>query len=162
MKRRSAFTLIELLVVIAIIGVLIGLLLPAVQKVREAANRMSCTNNLKQIALAAHAYNDAYQKFPYGRKYDADQCFNWYHSLLPFMEQQNVAAAFPNLNVNSIVCDAGAGPGVTQPAGANGVPNRVPCVSDYAGRSIAIKSFFCPSDVGPIVNQANDKNWARS
>jgi prepilin-type N-terminal cleavage/methylation domain-containing protein/prepilin-type processing-associated H-X9-DG protein len=100
----KGFTLVELLVVIAIIGVLIALLLPAVQKVREAANRTKCKNNLKQIGLAMHNYHDTQQFFPQGgRLFISDNSWSnefdkggWHARILPYIEQDNLYKAIPN------------------------------------------------------------------
>ena len=107
-RDRKGFTLIEVLVVFAIIGVLIGLLVPAVQKVREAANRITCQNNLKQIGLAVHGYHGAKNKFPLGSKNDRQLPLTsprttYIIELYPYLEQESTYRRFdPNVQVATL------------------------------------------------------------
>jgi prepilin-type N-terminal cleavage/methylation domain-containing protein/prepilin-type processing-associated H-X9-DG protein len=152
-KRSHAFTLIELLVVIAIIAVLVGLLLPAVQKVREASNRASCQNNLKQIALACHNYAGAFTYFPpaykllpapdpnvstaYGNS-PPNMGPSFFTLILPYMEQ---TAVFQAINSQSQVL-----------AGTNAFfdpANMPPPVGSNPAYSTVIKSYLCPSSPAP-------------
>jgi prepilin-type N-terminal cleavage/methylation domain-containing protein/prepilin-type processing-associated H-X9-DG protein len=140
-RRARAFTLIELLVVIAIIAILIGLLLPAVQKVREAAARMSCSNNLKQIALAAHNYESAVGYLPPGQD---SQGIGPIVFLLPYLEQQNKYNQFSFQPSSGLMWyrDPLNRPPST---GLQTVP-RPPAIYGAEG---TIKSLLCPSNPDP-------------
>jgi prepilin-type N-terminal cleavage/methylation domain-containing protein len=133
-RARNAFTLIELLVVIAIIGVLIGLLLPAVQKVREAGARIQCTNNLKQIAIGCHAFHDTYHYFPQGGGDSGGEnpavrpfYFSWTFQIYPFIEQDNLYRLTPTDQMTDI----------TTMANGSTILSKL-------DKSI-VKTFYCPS-----------------
>ena len=138
--RRGAFTLIELLVVIAIIAVLVGLLVPAVQKVREAANRMACTNNLKQLGIAALSYESAYGHIPPSVTVDLSTgagapypgvIHSWAPNFLPYIEQEALYKAY-NLKF----------PWQSSPSLVAGTPDN-----QGVGKN-RVKTFLCPSSPG--------------
>lgn len=149
LKRHAAFTLVELLVVIAIIGVLVGLLLPAVQAAREAARRMQCMNNLKQIGLAVHNYSDIHNRFPPGGpgtgihpNSDGYRVSAWVR-ILPFLEQQPL---YDQLNLT--------GPARIVPDALLPDGERV--------RHKQIAAMLCPSDDHPQFSPASgDGRWAK-
>jgi prepilin-type N-terminal cleavage/methylation domain-containing protein len=131
-RRRSGFTLIELLVVIAIIAILIGLLLPAVQKVREAAARLQCQNNLKQLGLAMHNHHDSLGSFPYPRSGGGQNRHTWAVQLLPYIEQDNVFNSYRNPIT-----------GVSQTDGMNNHTSTNATI--VAARTATVKTFLCPT-----------------
>jgi prepilin-type N-terminal cleavage/methylation domain-containing protein/prepilin-type processing-associated H-X9-DG protein len=145
-RSRSAFTLVELLVVIAIIGILIALLLPAVQYARESSRRAQCSNNLKQIGIALHLYHDAHQRFPFGKgpSYPGAAGYaRWSaHALiLPFMDQQPL---YDSLDFKFAPATPGMG----------GVINFMPAYANASGINVVgsktyLPTFLCPSDGPP-------------
>jgi prepilin-type N-terminal cleavage/methylation domain-containing protein len=134
LKWRRAFTLVELLVVIAIIGILIALLLPAVQKVREAANRITCANNLHQMALAMHSYQDAYDALPPAYDEDlarTDGSHNLFYGpfvrILPFLEQEQTYKNFSFLYYEAAFPEGM--PGYTWPSVSGGMSYKSHCAT---------------------------------
>ena len=147
-ERKLGFTLVELLVVIAIIGVLVALLLPAVQAAREAARRAQCVSNLKNAALGCINYESSKKELPYGRKWDIWDTYTWTQLILPQIEQQAVYQLYWTLPNNKW---AQVRPGPNGPAG---IDDRM-----RQARHTQIPIYYCPSDIGPMPNEMDSLEW---
>lgn len=152
-RLRAGFTLIELLVVIAIIAILIALLVPAVQKVRESAARTQCQNNMKQIALAVHAYHDVYKKFPRNASpnhfgYDDNgRSWSWMAAILPYIEQEPLYKQLVNPATTTNVVSI----------------NYYTFNERQAQHATIVTVYMCPSDspgANPSFNRANGSTGA--
>lgn len=149
--KKFGFTLVELLVVIAIIGMLVGLLLPAVQQARESARRMQCSNKLHQLSLGILNYESENKGFPYGCYSWEDQCdpkrwngsekrwyedHNWYSYVMAYIEQEGIHA---QLDFNYMMSHE----------------------TNYDARTTKCSTFSCPSDIGQVENEWGHRQWAK-
>jgi len=146
-RSSPGFTLVELLVVIAIIGILVALLLPAVQAARESARRSSCTNKVKNIATACLTYESTKKEMPYGRKFNKWDTYTWTELILPYVEEQAVYDLYWTLPDPKLPVP------ITTNATANGP------IGDDArlrqARHTQIQVYYCPSDQTPMANELN-------
>jgi prepilin-type N-terminal cleavage/methylation domain-containing protein len=152
---RRAFTLVELLVVIAIIGILVALLLPAIQAAREAARRTQCINNLKQIGVAMHNFHDTYKKFPVGQTDDDGNNISFRAYLLPYIEQQVLWDELISGNYQPMVksgehwgMDGGVCGTFPSMGGRNEIQNAP---GSSVGKNV-LAAYMCPSDILPMLD----------
>ena len=151
--KHKAFTLVELLVVIAIIGILVGMLFPAIQAVREAARRTTCSNNMRQHVIATHNFEGVFKHFPPGGSRTGHGGYTWGTYILPYIEQENIHGEVleecgdwgpdPNGRVGSIFCNGYWAGNWTIPGPENHV----------------IPVFICPTDTLPVIRPSVSVDW---